>query len=116
MNNRISSMLGIRDHRSKRTASGPLGSILLCLMLQAANVFGINFNLTLASLTNHNTSANAAYNQANFGANFGTTTWVNQNGTTMAVDPAKMDESLNPITPGHVSKMDVHTLIPSRPD
>jgi hypothetical protein len=116
MNNRISSMLGIRDHRSKRTASGPLGSILLCLMLQAANVFGINFNLTLASLTNHNTSANAAYNQANFAANFGTTTWVNQNGTTMAVDPAKMDESLNPITPGHVSKMDVHTLIPSRPD
>ena len=67
-------------------------------------------------MTNHNTSAYAAYNQANFAANFGTTTWVNQNGTTMPVDPTKLDESLNPITPGHVSKTDVHTLIPSRPD
>ena len=34
----------------------------------------------------------------------------------MPVDPTKMDESLNPITPGHVSKVDVHSLIPSRPD
>jgi hypothetical protein len=84
-------------------------------MAQATTVFGLNFNVTLASLTNHNTSAYAAYNQANFAANFGTTTWVNQNGTTMAVDPTQMDESLNPITPGHVSKADVHMLIPSRP-
>jgi hypothetical protein len=89
--------------------------IILCLMAQATTVFGFTFNVTLASLTNHNTSAYAAYNQANFAANFGTTTWVNQNGTTMAVDPTQMDESLNPITPGHVSKTDVHTLIPSRP-
>ena len=85
-------------------------------MAQATAVFGLNFNVTLASLTNHNTSAYPAYNQANFGANFGTTSWVNQNGTTMVIDPAQMDESLNPITPGHVSKTDVHTLIPSRPD
>jgi hypothetical protein len=85
-------------------------------MAQATTVFGLNFNVTLGSLTNHNTSAYAAYNQANFAANFGTSTWVNQNGATNAVDPTKMDESLNPITPGHVSKMDVHTLIPSRPD
>src|ERR1035438_8895085 len=89
--------------------------IILCLMAQVTTVFGLNFNVTLASLTNHNTSAYAAYNQANFAANFGTTTWINQDGTTMAVDPTKMDESLNPITPGHVSKTDVHTLIPSRP-
>src|ERR1035441_6868809 len=90
--------------------------IILYLMAQATTVFGLNFNVTLGSLTNHNTSAYAAYNQANFAANFGTSTWVNQNGATNAVDPTKMDESLNPITPGHVSKMDVHTLIPSRPD
>ena len=97
---------------------GPLRGlawVILCLMAQATTVFGLNFNVTLASLTNHNTSAYAAYNQANFAANFGTTTWVNQNGTTMAVDPTQMDESLNPITPGHVSKADVHMLIPSRP-
>jgi len=78
--------------------------------------FALEFNVTLASLTNHNTSAYNAYNETNFPANFGTTTWVNQNGTTMPVDPTLWDESLNPITPAHVSKMDVHTLIPSRPD
>src|SRR5436853_449315 len=96
---------------------GPTHSLqwmVLGLMAQATTVFGLNFNVTLASLTNHNTSATPAYNQANFAANFGTTTWVN--GTTMPVDPTKMDESLNPITPGHVSKVDVHTLIPNRPD
>ncbi len=82
----------------------------------AASAFALNFNVTLASLTNHNTSANPAYNQANFSANFGTTSWVNPNGQTIPVDPTKMDESLNPVTPGHVSKTDVHTLIPSRPD
>ncbi|HXI71717.1 MAG TPA: DUF2341 domain-containing protein [Verrucomicrobiae bacterium] len=90
--------------------------LLLSLMVQAVTVFGLNFNITLASLTNHNTSAYPAYNQANFAANFGTTSWVNQNGTTMAIDPSQMDESLNPVTPGHVSHADVHTLIPSRPD
>ncbi len=94
------------------------GSLLsaLCLMAEATTSFGASFNVTLASLINHNTSASAAYNQANFAANFGTNSWVNQNGTTMAVDPTQMDMSLNPITPGHVSKTDVHTLIPSRPD
>ena len=99
--------------------NGPLSAFpwaILCLMAQVTIVFGADFNVTLASLTNHNTSAYAAYNQANFAANFGTTAWINQDGTTMAVDPTKMDESLNPITPGHVSHTDVHTLIPSRPD
>jgi hypothetical protein len=90
--------------------------IILSIIFQATSSFGLNFNVTLASLTNHNTSANSTYNQSDFGANFGTTTWVSQDGTTMPVDSTKMDESLNPITPGHVSKTDVHSLIPSRPD
>jgi hypothetical protein len=77
---------------------------------------GLAFNVALASLTNHNTSAYPAYNEYNFAANFGTTSWINQNGATVTIDPARMDESLNPITPGHVSKTDVHSLIPSRPD
>lgn len=85
-------------------------------MGQVTLASGLNFDVTLDSLTNHNTSAYAAYDQANFPANFGTTTWVSQDGTTMPVDPTKMDESLNPVTPGHVSKTDVHTLIPGRPD
>jgi hypothetical protein len=85
-------------------------------MIEAANAFGFNYNVPLASLTNHNTSAFAAYNSNNFGANFGTTSWINQNGTTMPIDPSQMDESLNPITPGHVSNTDVHKLVPSRPD
>jgi hypothetical protein len=70
----------------------------------------------LASLTAHNTSASPNYDRNHFAANFGTTTWVSQGGATMAVDPGKMDLSQNPITPGHVSHADVHTLIPSRPD
>ncbi|HEY1787299.1 MAG TPA: DUF2341 domain-containing protein [Verrucomicrobiae bacterium] len=90
--------------------------IALFLMTQATAVFGLNFDATLASLTNHNTSAYSNYNENTYGANFGTSSWINQNGTTMAIDPTKMDESLNPITPGHVSHTDVHTLIPSRPD
>jgi hypothetical protein len=88
----------------------------LCLITQATTVWGISFNVALVSLTNHNTSAFSAYNSNNFSANFGPTSWVSQSGATIPVDPAKMDESLNPVTPGHVSKTDVHTLIPSRPD
>ena len=90
--------------------------MILCWLVQTNTVWGIQFDMTLTSLTNHNTSAFGAYNEFNFPANFGTTTWVNQNGTTMPVDPTKMDESLNPVTPGHASQTDVHTLIPSRPD
>ena len=92
-------------------------TVVCCaLLFHSTVVLALDFNVTLASLTNHNTSAYNAYNEANFPANFGTTTWVNQNGTTEPVDPTKYDESLNAITPAHVSKMDVHTLIPSRPD
>jgi len=91
--------------------------LILCLMVQVTAALGqLNFNVTLSSLTNHNISAFSNYNQSTYGANFGTTTWVNQNGQTMTINPALEDESLNPITPGHVSRVDVHTLIPSRPD
>ena len=92
------------------------GWIVLYFFFHSTAVCAPNFDVTLASLTNHNTSAYDAYNEANFPANFGTTTWVNQNGTTMPVDPTKYDESLNAVTPAHVSKMDVHKLIPLRPD
>lgn len=105
--------------RAQRKCHSTLGALvwgLLFLAFQATGLLAADFNLTLFSLTNHNTSAYSAYNQANFAANFGTTSWVSQSGATMTVDPSKMDESLNPITPGHVSKTDVHTLIPGRPD
>ena len=110
--------MAIAGHRTWDTAMHFFGCIVVCfsLFFHSLSAHALTFNVTLASLTNHNTSAYDAYNQANFPANFGTTTWVNQNGTTMPVDPTKYDESLNAVTPAHVSKMDVHTLIPSRPD
>ena len=86
------------------------------MLLPFSAAWGASFSVPLVSLTNHNTSAFYAYNQFNFAANFGTTSWVSQSGATMPVDPSKVDESLNPITPGHVSKADVHSLIPTRPD
>src|SRR5512135_2037009 len=73
-------------------------------------------NVDLASLSAHDTSAFAQYDQAHFPANFGTSTWVSQSGTTIPIDPAKVDLSMNPVTPGHVSNVSVHTLLPSRPE
>ena len=70
----------------------------------------------LADLVAHNTSASATYDQAHFPANFGSATWVSQAGATLAVDPNAADLSLNPVTPAHVSNVDVHSLVPSRPD
>jgi hypothetical protein len=70
----------------------------------------------LASLMAHNTSASATYDSAHFGANFGSTSWVSQDGGTIQIDPSKEDMSENPVTPAHVSQVDVHRLIPSRPD
>jgi hypothetical protein len=69
----------------------------------------------LSSLTAHNTSAYSAYNKANFPTNFTGTTWVDQSGTTASVDSTKTDDSYNPITPAHVSNVDVHTLLPAAP-
>ncbi|MGE5180923.1 MAG: hypothetical protein ACM31C_02625 [Acidobacteriota bacterium] len=74
------------------------------------------YDVSLAERMAHDTSANPAYDRAHFAANFGSATWISQAGATIAVDPDRADMSLNPVTPGHVSSVDVHTLIPSRPD
>ncbi|MDQ6868656.1 MAG: hypothetical protein M3178_09720 [Pseudomonadota bacterium] len=71
--------------------------------------------VTIASLTAHNTSAYSNYDQSHFPTNFGTTSYVSQT-QTVTIDSAKMDRSMNPLTPGHVSRMDVHSLIPKRPE
>ncbi len=112
----FSIMQTIRQPWTGRAPLRALPWLLLGLLALGPAAYGLNFNIALASLTNHNTSANSAYNQANFPANFGTSTWVNQNGQTIPVDPTQADESLNPVTPGHVSSTDVHSLVPSRPD
>ncbi len=112
----IFDMQGIPDSRKLNTSLRLMQAILLCVMAQATAVLGINFNVPLVSLTNHNTSAYPAYNQANFAANFGATSCVSQSGAFITIDPSQVDMSLNAITPGHVSKTDVHTLIPKRPD
>jgi hypothetical protein len=109
-------MQGIRGQQARIWSFRALQCGILCLASQANVLLALDFSIPLASLANHHTSAYSAYNQANFAANFGTTSWVSQSGATMTVDPSKVDESLNPITPGHVSKTDVHSLIPSRPD
>src|SRR5580658_7995654 len=111
----------MQTKRQQRQRNWPLPAsrwMILCLLAQATTVFGLNFNLTLASLTNHNTSACSNYNQgfSAVAANFGTTSVVDTSTDTITIDPSKVDMSLNPVTPGHVSHMDVHTLIPSRPD
>jgi hypothetical protein len=68
---------------------------------------------TLAQETGHNTSAYSKYNAANFAANFTGTTWVNNTGTTASVDSTKSDDSINPVTPAHVSRTDVHAYFPA---
>jgi hypothetical protein len=68
---------------------------------------------TIANELGHNTSANSAYNETDFAANFGTSTWVNNTGSTISVDPTQYDLSLNAITPCHVSPVSIKTLIPS---
>ena len=91
--------------------------VALLIISSATTASGLTFNVPLISLTNHNTSAFSAYSSNRFDTNFTpATSWVDTNGLTIPIDPTKTDRSLNPVTPGHVSKMDVHTLIPSRPD
>ncbi|HTB83607.1 MAG TPA: MBG domain-containing protein [Candidatus Sulfotelmatobacter sp.] len=88
-------------------------------MAQATTVFGLSFNVPLLTLTNHNTSACSNYSP-HFGGlvsqNFGSTSWVDTNGDTININSNLVDMSLNPVSPGHVSHVDVHTLIPKRPD
>lgn len=90
--------------------------LVLCLLVLATKSFGLNFNVTLGSLTNHNTSAFPSYNCSSIPANFGPTTAVDTVSDTYLINSNLMDMSLNPITPGHVSHVNVHTLIPSRPE
>ncbi len=73
------------------------------------------FSIPIASLVNHNTAASPAYNQETCPANFGTSSAISSTAR-LKVNPKLWDRSLNPVTPGHVSSVDVHTLIPSRPD
>jgi hypothetical protein len=75
----------------------------------------LDFNIKIDSLTNHNVSASPHYDQSHFPKNFGTTSKMTPTDV-MTIDPARTDRNLHPVTPGHVSGMDVHTLIPSRPD
>lgn len=93
--------------------------MILCLIAQATTVFGLDFNIPLFTLTNHNTSACSNYSPG-FGGlvaqNFGSTSVVDTSGDTISINSNLVDMSLNPVTPGHVSHVDVHTLIPSRPD
>jgi hypothetical protein len=84
-------------------------------LAKTITVGGSSSSLTIASLTAHNTSAYPSYNQINFPPNFGTTSYVSQT-QTVKIDPTKMDISMNPVTPGHVSRTNVHSLIPKRPD
>lgn len=116
-NERIFLMMQGSPQRQKRTVlSRATRWLVFFLSTHACAVFGFNFNVSLVSLTNHNTSAFSNYNVQNFPANFAPTSWVSQAGATIPVNTNLMDVSLNPITPGHVSKVNVHTLIPSRPD
>lgn len=67
---------------------------------------------TLSSITQHNTSAFTAYNKTNFPLNFTGTTWINNTGTTASVNSNISDDSLNAITPSHVSPVSIKTMIP----
>ena len=84
--------------------------MILCLMAQATTVFGLSFNVPLLTLTNHNTSACSNYSP-HFGGlvsqNFGSTSWVDTNGDTININSNLVDMSLNPVSPGHVSHVDV---------
>lgn len=90
--------------------------LVVFLMAQTATVFGFTFNVPLISLTNHNTSAFSNYTALTYPANFGPTSWVSQAGAIIQINSNLMDQSLNPITPGHVSSVNVHTLIPGSPN
>jgi hypothetical protein len=70
-------------------------------------------NTTIIAQTAHNTSANIAYNEINFAPNFTGQTWINNSGAGMLVNSAVEDDSLNPVTPCHVSPISVKTLIPN---
>lgn len=71
----------------------------------------LTLTTTMAAKTGHNTSANSAYNLSGFPANFSGQTWMTTGGVTAAVNSALMDDSWNPVTPGHVSNVSIKTLL-----
>lgn len=103
--------------------------IALCNAAEAKSLFlsrgaGLSFPILVSSLTAHNTTANPAYNQTNFNtpnpaglnvANFTPAVTSIYPSQSVPTDPNVQDRSLNPVTPGHVSHVNVHTLIPSHP-
>lgn len=66
---------------------------------------------SVASLTAHNVSSAANYNQANYPTLF--TGMSNKDGTTFNVDPTLMDDSQNAASPMTISKENLRTLLPS---
>lgn len=102
-----------REQRKWIASVRALPWIVLSLVVSAVASYGQNFNIPLLSLTNHNTSAFSNYNSTfqNFTP---ATSHIDTSFDTIAT--VNEDRSLNPATPGHVSKTDVHTLIPKRPD
>jgi hypothetical protein len=91
--------------------------LLVSLILVQRVMFGaeLTFDVKIDSLTAHNTSASPNYDQAHFPQNFGTTSYVSKT-ETIDIDPGKVDRSMNAASPGRMSGMNVHTLVPSRPD
>lgn len=69
----------------------------------------------IGNVNAHNTSANAAYNKANFPSGFTGTSDLNVSGGTFAVDSTKEDDSENPATPKHVSNEPVSLMFPTHP-
>lgn len=73
----------------------------------------LNYTSTLIAETVHNTSADSVYNRTNFPTSFTGITTVDLIGTTALIDPTKVDDSENPITPAHVSPASVKDLVPN---
>lgn len=67
---------------------------------------------TLAAEIGHNSSAHPAYNKTNFPANFTGTTVTDVSGHTAPVNSAKFDDSLNPVTPAHISSRNIKLDLP----
>lgn len=67
---------------------------------------------TPAAEMGHNVSAYLAYNAGNLPANFTGLSYISTINMTM-VDSAQMDDSMNPVTPAHVSSASVKSLLPN---
>jgi hypothetical protein len=107
--NEMESLADVTDYTFDIPAEPVLAQLFLI------NGFGsVPVGTTLASQTAHNTSAFHPYNKANFPKTFTGVTYIAPS-TTEATDSTKMDDSRNPVSPGHVSDVDVHLLYPAAP-